>query len=134
MARKNTFVPSYTGYRSVMNSHNEVMTACEVKGGAIAASASRQSGIDYRVDSVIGLNRVHTRVSTVTSADYFRERHYHALSIATSSMGGQASGARGYGSLMGRVAKADRKASGHIGKNDGRQTGWRAPGWYRKKR
>lgn len=74
------------------------MTACEVKAGAIAASASRQSGTVYNVDSMTGLNRVHARVSTVGSVDFFREAHYHALAIALESMGGTVSrtNRRGY--------------------------------------
>lgn len=74
----------------------EVRTACEVQAGSIAASAARQSGTDYRIDSVEGLNRIHTRVSTQTKADYYRERHYHALSIALGTAGGTASGVKGY--------------------------------------
>lgn len=88
MARNGYFKPSWHGYRVVMNSSNDVMDACEVKAGAIAASAERQSGIDYMVDSRLGMNRIHTRVSTVTKADYYRERHYHALSIALGAAGG----------------------------------------------
>ena len=88
MARSNYFKPSWHGYRNVMNSHNQVMTACQMKGESIAASASIQSGSEYLVDSRIGMTRVHTRVSTVGSKEYFRERHYHALSIALGSMGG----------------------------------------------
>lgn len=87
MAR-NRFEPSWHGYRNVMNSHNEVMTACQMKGESIAASAATQTGVDYSVDSRLGMNRVHTRVSTVGAKEYYRERHYHALSIALGSMGG----------------------------------------------
>lgn len=96
MARGNYFKPSWHGYRYVMNSHNDVMTACEIRAGAIAGFASGLSGIDYMVDSQVGMNRVHTRVSTVTNADFYRERHYHALSIALGANGGHPS-TRAYG-------------------------------------
>lgn len=124
MAKGGYFKPSVTGYREVMNSRNDVMTACEVKAGTIGASASRQSGLDYVVDSQTGLNRVHVRVSTDgTKAAYFRERYYHALAIATSAMGGRSSYERrgGYRTLGSRV-RAVR------GKKD---SGWKAPGYQR---
>ena len=88
MARGNYFKPNAMGYRAVMNSRNDVMDVCELRAGSIAASAARQTGIDYLVDSQVGLNRIHTRVSTVTEQDYYRERHYHSLSIAIGAIGG----------------------------------------------
>lgn len=90
MARGNYFKPNRAGYRSVLQG-GEIRTACEIKAGALAASASRQSGIDYGIDSMQGLNRIHTRVSTTSRADFFRERSYHALSIAVGSAGGNVS-------------------------------------------
>lgn len=124
MARGNYFKPSVTGYREVMNSRNDVMTACEIKAGAIGESAARQSGLHYVVDVQTGLNRVHARVSTDGSAAaYFRERYYHALSIATSTMGGHSAYEKGYMTLGSRV-KAARKS---------KSKGWKAPG-YRKAR
>lgn len=84
----------------------EVVTACEIKAGAIAASAARQSGTNYVIDSMRGLTRNHTRVSTSGSADFFRERQYGALRIAVSTAGGKASGQKGYKS----VTKANRDA------------------------
>lgn len=98
MARGNYFKPSWHGYRNVMNSHNEVWTACEMRGASIAASAEAQSGIGYSVDTRLGMTRVHTRVSTVTKKDYYRERFYHALSIAIGSTGGLPR-TRGYGGI-----------------------------------
>lgn len=125
MARGNYFKPSVTGYREVMNGHNDVMTACEAKAGAIAASASRQSGLDYVVDVQTGLNRVHARASTDGSAAaYYRERHYHALSIATSTMGGHSAYEAGGYSTLGSRVRAVRKS---------KSRGWKAPG-YRKAR
>ncbi len=103
MARSNYFKPSWHGYRNVMNSNNEVMTACQTRGETLAASASRQSGTEYVVDSRLGMTRVHTRVSTASAKDYFRERHYRALSIAIGMAGGAARFG-GYGN-----AKAKRK-------------------------
>lgn len=120
MAKGNYFKPSYTGYRAVLNG-GDAKIACEFQAGLLTASASSQSGIDYAIDSMQGLNRIHTRVSTATKADFFRERHYHALSIAAGSLGGHMSGAKGYRTLSSRV-KAVRKS------ND---KGWKA-GRYRK--
>lgn len=89
MAKGNRFKPNRIGYQAIMNSNNEVMSMGETQGHLLATSASSQSGIDYRVDSRTGLNRFHVRVSTVTSKDYYRERHYKALAIAV-GMGGNA--------------------------------------------
>ena len=125
------FKASYTGYRAIMNGP-PALEACEAQGHRLAASAAAQSGIDYDVNSVRGINRIHTRVTTTTVSDYFRERVYGALSIAVGVAGGQAaSGGRrsGYKTLMSRVAAADRKW-----KRTGKNTGWRAPGNYRPKR
>lgn len=112
--------------------------ACEAQAHRLAASAAAQSGIDYDVNSRPGLNRVHTRVTTTTASDYFRERVYGALSIAVGAAGGHpASGRRnGFKSLMSRVAAADKKRSilGKGFKTKTRDTGWRSPGMYRKKR
>lgn len=79
-----------------MNSRNDVMTECERQANSLAGFAAGLSGIDYMVDSQVGMNRVHTRVSTVTNADFYRERHYHALSIALGANGGHPS-TRAYG-------------------------------------
>lgn len=89
MAKKNYFKPSWHGYRYVMNSHNDVMTACEVKAGAIMARAEGLGGGPYVMDSQIGMNRIHTRVSTDGStSSWFRERYTRALSIALGASGG----------------------------------------------
>lgn len=104
MARGNRFKPGWHGYRYVMNGYNDVLDAGEVRAAAIAASAARQSGIDYMVDSQLGQNRFHVRVSTVTSADYYRERHYHALAIAVGAIGGNPSPAA-YGGSRGKRKK-----------------------------
>lgn len=124
------FKASYTGYRAIMNGPPAI-DACEAQGHRLAASAAAQSGIDYDVNSVRGINRIHTRVTTTSESDYYRERVYGALSIAVGAAGGHpASGRRnGFKSLMSRVASADRKWE-----RTGRNTGWRSPGMYRKKR
>lgn len=105
MAKGNYFKPSHTGYRDVMLS-GEIRTVCEVKAGSLAASAARQSGIAYGIDSMAGLSRIHTRVSTQTRDDFYRERHYHALSIAVGAAGGNATGMKRYRTL----AKAQKSA------------------------
>lgn len=131
------FKASYTGYRAIMNGP-PALEACEAQGHRLAASAAAQSGIDYDVNSVRGINRIHTRVTTTSQSDYFRERVYGALSIAVGAAGGHpASGRRnGFKSLMSRVAAADKKRSilGKGFKTKTRDTGWRSPGMYRKKR
>lgn len=128
-ARKNRFVPSYTGYREVMNGP-DAMAACEKQAASLAGSASAQSGMTYEIDSIRGLNRIHTRVSTDgTIQSYMRERHYGALSIALGAAGGNVSGVRGYKTVGSRVKAARKKWD-----TKGKQTGWRAPGFNRKKR
>lgn len=88
---KNWFKHSESGYREVMQGA-DVMQVCEAQAHNIAASASGMSGIDYAIDSVKGLNRIHTRVSTVTKTDFFRERSYRALQIACGLAGGNVTG------------------------------------------
>lgn len=124
----NKFVPNPVGYHYVMDSNNEVWRQCELKGYELAMSASAQSGTTYRVDTIKGLNRVHTRVSTQTSRDYFRERHYHALSIALGALGGTVNAANSRGinrnSLMSRVSRVAGK----------KNRGWKAlAGGYKSK-
>lgn len=102
MARRGgTFVPNGLGYREVMNGR-ATMRELQDRGELVAASAARQSGIDYVVDSQQGLNRIHTRVSTPGDwASYFRERHYRALLIATN-------GGYGYKTVKSRVKAVHR--------------------------
>lgn len=90
MARKG-FKPNPAGYRAVLLS-GDARKACETAAASLSASAASQSGIDYGIDTMEGLNRIHTRVSTQTSEDFFRERKYHALEIAVSSAGGNVTG------------------------------------------
>lgn len=96
MARKG-FKPNPAGYRAVLLS-GDARKACETAAASLSASASSQSGIDYSIDSMAGMNRIHTRVSTQTREDFFRERRLHALEIAVSSAGGNVTG----GSRTGR--------------------------------
>lgn len=119
MARGSYFKPNYTGYRAVLNG-SDAQTACEIRAGSIAASAARQSGISYGIDSMRGLNRIHTRVSTVTREDFFRERSLHALSIACSVAGGSTQGMGSYGTVVSRVRSAHKS----------KYKGWKA-GRYR---
>lgn len=72
-----------------MNSRNDVMNACEVKAGALAARAESMGGNVYVIDSQVGMNRIHTRVSTDgSSSSFHRERYTRALSIAVGAGGG----------------------------------------------
>lgn len=96
MAR-NHFKRNPKGYREVLLS-GDARRACERAAASLAASAASKSGTDYGIDSMEGLKRIHTRVSTQTSEDFFRERKYHALEIAVSSAGGNVTG----GSRAGR--------------------------------
>lgn len=98
MASGSYFKPNNAGYLAVLNGA-EARTACEVRAGALAASAARQSGTSYAIDSMQGLHRIHTRVSTVGAADYFRERQYRALAIAVGASGGRMRGAKSYRTL-----------------------------------
>lgn len=118
---KSGFRPNVVTYRQIMNGDAGVISACEIAAHHISASAAAQSGTDYMVDSMRGLNRIHTRVSTVGIKDYMRERHYHALAIACATAGGNATGTKGYGSLMSRVGAVRKSTS----------KGWKAPGYRR---
>lgn len=116
------FRPNVMTYRQIMNGDAQVLTACEMAAGHLAGSAAAQSGTDYLIDSMRGLNRFHTRVSTVGIKDFMRERNYHALAIALADAGGNVLGSRAYQSLPSRVNAVH-----------GTSNGWRAPS-YRKKR
>lgn len=94
MASGNRFVHSESGYRQVMNGP-EMFGVCDARGQVLAAQASGMSGSDYAVDTRRGINRIHTRVSTVGVGGYMRERSYGALAIAA-----------GTGSLRWRPARA----------------------------
>lgn len=121
MAKRGHFEANFMGFREIMNGPAGI-DACERAAAELSASATAQSGIDYGIDSMRGLNRIHTRVSTQTDKDRFRERHYGALATACSAMGGQAEGA-GYRTLKSRVGAVRRST----------HKGWKAPG-YRKVR
>lgn len=107
-----TFVPNGVGYRVIMNggARSEVMSHCQSVGEKLAASAAVQSGTEYVVDSIRGLNRVHTRVSTPPVwKEWHRERNLGALSLAVGNstnlnarwLGGR--GRNSYRSLASRV-------------------------------
>lgn len=115
MASLGRFKPNGAGYRAVMNG-NELMGVCEAHAGRLAASASSQSGIDYRIDSRQGLNRIHTRVSTVTKVDYFRERSLRALAI-TAGQYGSAVGQKGHRSYHDQVTRIVKRSTGRLKKN-----------------
>lgn len=108
MASKNWYHHSESGYREVMQSV-EIRNACEVQAGSLAASAARQSGIDYTIDSMNGLTRIHTRVSTSGAADFHRERNIRALTIAVGQAGGNMTGTKGYSNLASAHARSMRK-------------------------
>lgn len=101
---KGKFVPNRKGYIEIMNSDNEIWDECEWRAARLAAAATRISGIDYFIDTRRGLHRLHTRVSTEGTTDFFRERHHRALAAAVSAAGGHAAGERGYKSLAKAMA------------------------------
>lgn len=70
---------SESGYRAVLNGP-DARSACEAWAGRLKAAATGISGIDYHINSMGG-TRIHTRLTTVTRNDFFRERHYHALQM-----------------------------------------------------
>ncbi len=116
MARGNYFKPNGAGYLAVLNGP-DARAACEGEAAVLAVSASYQSGIDYAIDSIRGLTRIHTRVSTSGSADFYRERSYRALAIALGSAGGNVSGTKGYRSLAKAHKAAMRKHNKRAWKN-----------------
>lgn len=112
-----TFVPNPLGYREVMNGQR-MLSHCQSVGEQLAASAAVQSGIDYTVDSMRGLNRIHTRVKTPTDwPSYMRERHYGALAITAGSQPGGTFSTRTLGSALkaARSAKSTWKMPGTRG-------------------
>ena len=68
------------GYHAVLNGQ-DARSACEAQAGRLKAAATAISGIDYDINSMQGVSRIHTRGTTVTQKDFFRERHHHALSM-----------------------------------------------------
>ena len=76
---RNWYHHSERGYHAVLNGV-DARNACEAQAGRLKAAATGISGIDYGINSMSG-TRIHTRVTTVTKADFFRERHHHALSM-----------------------------------------------------
>lgn len=133
---KGKYRVNWWGYRQILNGEPQIVTACENLGQQMAASASRQSGLIYTVDTMPGLNRIHTRVSTQGRAGqtraggemYGRERAFNALAVALGQFGGNVRGGGGgtYRTLTSRL-DASRKAASRT-KNP-KQTGWRAPNY-----
>ena len=85
------YVPNAMGYREVLNGR-VTLSEMQTRGEVLAASAARQSGIDYVVDSQQGLNRIHTRVSTPPGSvngrsPYLRERALRALAVVAAEGG-----------------------------------------------
>lgn len=90
------FKPNRQGYLEVLNG-DEMFRECTLRGDEVAISASRQSGIDYAVDTIRGMYRIHTRVTSPPAftlddegsrhwnSDYFRESNYRALNIAAAT-------------------------------------------------
>lgn len=112
VSKGGTYLPNPVGYRTIMNggARGEVMSHCQSVGENLAASAAVQSGTNYVVDSIRGLNRVHTRVSTPPDwKEWHRERNLGALSLAVGNstnlnarwLGGR--GSHSYRSLASRV-------------------------------
>lgn len=64
MARGNYFKHNVLGYKQVLQGP-DALSFCEAEAARIAAAASAISGDGYDIDSVPGLNRIHTRVTTL---------------------------------------------------------------------
>jgi len=73
----------------------DAQNACNIAAYNLAGAASGISGIDYEVNSMVGITRIHTRVTTVTTSDYWRERHHNALRMACETMGGNVGSSKG---------------------------------------
>ena len=124
-----TFVPNPLGYREVMNGQ-QMLSHCQSVGDMLAAEAGGWSEHSaYVVDSIRGLNRIHTRVSTPPgdTAAYFRERHYGALSIIAGSQRGGTFSTRTLGSALkaARSSKSTWKSPGSRGWTPNTR-GWKA--------
>lgn len=101
-----TFVPNPLGYREVMNGQR-MLSHCQSVGNMLAAEASGWSAnSDFVVDSMQGLNRIHTRVTTARGdpsdpSAFFRERHYgRDLGITAGSQLGGTFSTRTLGSAL----------------------------------
>ena len=67
---------------------SEMRGACEEQAARLAASAMRISGIVYDINSRAGINRIHTRITTQTKSEFWKERQSHALSTVCGAAGG----------------------------------------------
>lgn len=92
------------GYREVLLG-DDAKAACEERATFLSYFAARQSGTSYRIDSMRGVNRIHTRVSTVGDKDFFREAHYGALRTSLGMAGGRMAGSKGYQSYAKAVKR-----------------------------
>lgn len=97
MARGGTFKANRSGFLLLLNGP-EMYTACDGFGHMLALQAATQSmgGADYRVDTIHGRVRIHTRVSTIGAKGYMQERNQHALAITagTGSLKYRSAGSR----------------------------------------
>lgn len=105
-----------SGYREVLRG-DDALHACEERASFLAYFARGQSGTSYAIDSVRGVNRIHTRVSTTGAKDFYREGHYGALRTALGMAGGSLSGSKGYQSYAKGVKKLNNRR------------GWRKAKW-----
>lgn len=93
MAKNGRFKPSWSGYRQVLQG-DDVMQALEGKAAILAGRATAISGHAYTIDSVVGLTRIHTRITTLeTWPSRMNEIRTHALAS-------QAQGKYGLGSTL----------------------------------
>ena len=83
---KGVFKHSWSGYGYVLKGP-DAKSACEIKAAELRARARGISGSTYRTDTMVGQTRIHTRVSTNGTNEFYQERRTRALRQVTGGKG-----------------------------------------------
>lgn len=75
-----------SGYGYVLKGP-DAKSACEIKAAELRARARGISGNTYRIDTMVGQTRIHTRVSTNGTNEFYQERRTRALRQVTGGRG-----------------------------------------------
>lgn len=75
-----------SGYAYVLKGPDS-KAACETKAFELRDRARAMSGSTYKVDSMVGRTRIHTRVSTSGTNEFYQERRTRALRQVTGGRG-----------------------------------------------
>lgn len=83
---KGVFKHSTSGYAYVLKGPDS-KSACETKAFELRDKARAMSGSTYKVDSMVGQTRIHVRVSTSGTNEFYQERRTRALRQVTGGRG-----------------------------------------------